>query len=84
MADHKSLNIVIAYADGDMEWNCSQFRALDPANAINYAAEHGELYHHAYDGWKAKLVHISGFLDYLSPAIQDIIAPSDLIIVSAM
>lgn len=32
-------------------------------------------------GHKAKLIHVSGFLDILNPAIQDFIGPADLIIV---
>src|SRR5512139_1652082 len=61
----------------DPEWNCSQWRALDPSDAINHAAEHDP----AYAGWSARLMHISGFMEYLSPVIQDIIGPADLIIV---
>lgn len=71
------MKIAYAYADSNLEWNCSEWRALCPSDAINYAAEHDP----AYAGWSAKLIHISGFLDYLSPAIQDIIGPADLVVV---
>lgn len=29
--------------------------------------------------WKCKLIHASGFLDYLSPVIQDLVMPADII-----
>jgi len=52
-----------------LEWNTSQYRALNFSDALNAAGHTG------------KLIHISGFMDYLSPAIQAIIAPADLVIV---
>lgn len=64
-------NVVMIYADAAHEWNCSQWRNLTPSNALNRAG----------DGWSCRLVHISGFLDYLNPTIQDIIAPADIIII---
>lgn len=51
------------------EWNCSQWRCLTPASAMNRTP-----------GWKAKLIHVSGFLDYLNPAIQDLVGPADIIV----
>ena len=56
------------YADSAREWNCSQWRNLGPSDALNRA------------GHQAKLIHVSGFIDYLSPAIQELIAPADIII----
>ncbi len=61
----------MVYADSPHEWNCSQWRNLTPSNALNRAG----------NGWSCRLVHISGFLDYENPIIQDIIAPADLIII---
>ncbi len=31
-------------------------------------------------GWKGKLIHYSGFIQFLDPAIQDLVGPADLII----
>src|SRR3972149_10215334 len=44
---------------------------LSPSNSMNKAG----------NGWKAKLIHCSGFMYFLAPAIQDLIGPADLIIV---
>ncbi len=52
----------------------SRWRDLIPANAINKAAENGTRL-----GWSTKLVHISGFVDITSPAIQDIIFTCEVI-----
>lgn len=52
-----------------MELLLSQWRDLTPADAFN-----------AYgNGLKAKLIHASGFLDFLNPAIQDLVGPADII-----
>jgi len=69
------VKVAFIYADSAQEWNCSEWRMLAPADAMNRAREK--------DGadWDAKLIHISGFTDYLAPAIQDLIMPRDLIIV---
>ena len=52
--------------------NVSQWSALQPSSAFN---------RHQHLNWKGKLAHISGFSEYLSPQIQEIIFDSDLIIV---
>ncbi len=62
--------IVRCFADGVNEWNCSNWRDLKPADAINRTEEH-----------RAKLIHASGFIDYLNPSIQDLVSPADIIIV---
>lgn len=51
----------------------SQWRDLTPANAINYRAEHDP----AFQDWSAKLIHVSGFTDYINPVIQDWIMQAD-------
>ncbi len=61
---------IFCFADSELEWNCSQWRALTPSNAQNRKP----------DEWKSKLIHWSGFISYLNPAIQDLVAPADLII----
>ena len=63
------MNIIMVYADSAREWNCSQWRNLSPADALNRS-----------DRNQAKLIHVSGFVDYLAPAIQELIAPADIII----
>lgn len=59
----------MVYADSAREWNCSQWRNLTPSDAINRSEKH-----------QAKLIHVSGFEDYLSPVIQELIAPADIIV----
>jgi len=61
--------IVFIYADSPKEWNCSQWRSLTPSDAINRSGKHS-----------AKLIHVSGFENYLNPAMQEIIAYADIII----
>ena len=51
----------------------AEWRMLAPANAMSAAGERGE-------DWKAKMIHVSGFANYLDPVIQDHVGPSDLII----
>ncbi len=64
------LNIIFVYADSPAEWNCSQWRALTPSDAMNKAGQ----------GWRAKLIHVSGFMNFLDEKIQDLVWPADLII----
>jgi hypothetical protein len=64
-----------------MEWNCSEWRALCVSDAINAAAEADTLTGGPRKDWHAKLIHISGFMSYLNPAIQDLVMPMDLVIV---
>jgi hypothetical protein len=53
----------------------SEWRQLAPCDAMNRAREK--------DGadWDAKMIHISGFVQYLDRAIQDLVMPRDIIIV---
>lgn len=54
---------------GKTEWNCSEWRCLCISNYLNKTNKHS-----------GRLCHVSGFMDYLSPAIQDMVMPADLII----
>jgi hypothetical protein len=69
------MRVVFIYADSPSEWNCSEFRSLQPADAINTAAKNDP----ARKDWYAKLIHVSGFSDYLNPVIQDIVMRGDII-----
>lgn len=69
------MNVIYVYADNDHEWNCSEFRCLSPSDAINRAASTN-----ARPNWSAKLIHISGFMNFLDPAIQDIVHQADIIV----
>jgi hypothetical protein len=64
------MKIIYVYADSPSEWNCSQWRSLTPSDAINKKG----------DGIEAKLIHVSGFYDFLNPAIQDLVAPASVIV----
>lgn len=64
--------IVKVYADRAEEWNCSEWRDLAVADAINASGR---------PGWRAKLVHVSGFTAFLDPAIQDTISGANIITV---
>ncbi len=58
------------FADGESEWNCSQWRALSPSDVLNRSGKH-----------RSKLVFIGSFVDYGSPAMQDLIGPANIIVV---
>lgn len=58
-------------APRDAEWNCSQWRNLSPADGANSKPELG---------LSMKLVHVSGALQYLNPAVQDLFARADVIV----
>ena len=47
------------------------------SNAVNKLAQTDE----SYKDWSCRLVHTSGFINYLNPAIQDILGPADIITV---
>ncbi len=64
------MNICIVFADGESEWNCSQWRALSPADVLNRSGKH-----------TAKLVVIGSFIDYTSQAIQDLVGSAQVIVV---
>lgn len=65
------MRVVYIFADSPAEWNCSEWRCLAFADAFN---RHPEL------EVEAKLLHVSGFLEYLSDPIQHWLGPADLII----
>lgn len=72
MSSNKSgLKIVKIFADSAAEWNCSQWRDLGPSDAFNRAG----------GKWSGKLLHASGFLNYLSPVVQNYVMQADLITV---
>ena len=56
---------------GSGDCNTSQWRQKTPSDAFN---------RHPEQGWFGKLVHFSGFLEYLSHPIQEWVGPADLII----
>lgn len=76
MATKDKFHLVKIYADAPHEWNCSEWRDLAVADAINKSATDG-----VHPDWSAKLVHVSGFMDYLNPAIQEIMRKADIITV---
>jgi hypothetical protein len=65
------VNVVYVFADSPSEWNCSEWRCKAFADAFN---RHPEI------GVSAKLLHVSGFLEYLSDPVQYWLGPADLII----
>ncbi len=64
------MHILYVYADSDMEWNCSDWRCLRPANALNKTKDHS-----------AKLLYLPSFVDFTNPAVADIVGYADIIIV---
>lgn len=64
------MNICTIFADGESEWNCSQWRALSPADVLNRSGKH-----------TAKLVYIQSFADYSNPAVQDLVGSAQVIVV---
>lgn len=50
--------------------NCSQWRALSPADCLNRSGKH-----------TAKLIFIGSFVDYSSPVIQDLVGSAQVIVV---
>lgn len=64
--------VIFVFADNANEWNCSQWRSLTPSDCFN---------RHQDKGWQGKLIHISDFINYLAPHIQDWLKPADVIIV---
>ena len=73
----KGMKVIYVFSDSPIEWNCSEWRMHAPSDAINWNAENNP----EYTGWSAKMIHITGFLDYLDTTIQNHIAPADIIIV---
>ena len=66
-------HVLFIYADNASEWNCSQWRALGPSNAINrYGAD---------EGHSARCLYLSDFVQIGHPTIQDVVARFDLIVV---
>jgi hypothetical protein len=70
------MKIAMVYADSMSEWNCSEWRQNAVCDAINKKIEQGEL---DRNKWSAKMLHVSGFVNFLDPAIQDIVMPVDVI-----
>jgi hypothetical protein len=63
------MDIVYVYADRKHEWNCSEWRCVFPAHAINQTSQH-----------HAKLLDIPSFLDN-TPEAQEACSGSQVIIV---
>jgi hypothetical protein len=63
------LNLVFVYADSPGEWNCSQYLAIDPMNAIN-----------KLEGHSAKAIHINDFVTN-NEETQKLISAADLVMV---
>lgn len=64
------MRVIYVFADSASEWNCSEWRCKafsDAFNRVNVGVE-------------AKLIHVSGFLEYLASPLQAWIGPADLII----
>ena len=65
------MKVIYVYADSPEEWNCSQWRCLTPSDAINSKDD---------NQFQAKLIHVSGFLDFMNPAIQDLVGPASVVV----
>lgn len=70
----KGLHILYLYADGESEWNCSQWRALTPANAINAEHAAGRTPH------TAKLYHLGTALDWRDPRVEQALGLADVMV----
>jgi hypothetical protein len=67
----RGYSVIHVYSDSPREWNTSQWRALTPSNALNTRPDLG---------WKSKLIHVSGAMNFLDDVVQGWIGPADLII----
>jgi len=70
----RGLHLVYLYADSPTEWNCSQWRALTPADAINSEREAGRTYH------TAQLFQLPTALDWNHTEVQKKIGKADIIV----
>ncbi len=70
----KGLHILYLYADGESEWNCSQWRALTPANAINSENAAGRTAH------TAKLYHLGSAIDWRDPRVEQALGMANVMV----
>lgn len=63
------MNVVYVYADGEREWNCSEWRCAVPARALNRTGRH-----------TAQMLSIQDFANR-TPAADAACGPADLIVV---
>lgn len=68
------MHVIYLYADTDKEWNCSEWRALSPANAINAEHEAGRSPH------TAQLFYLPTALGWHDPAVQDKLGRADVLV----
>lgn len=64
------MRVVYVYADTPAEWNCSEWRCKAFSDAFNRTDT----------GVQAKLIHVSGFEEFLSAPVQAWVGPADLVI----
>lgn len=70
----RGLHIIYLYADSPSEWNCSQWRALSPSDAINSEHEAGRTAH------TAQLFQLQTSLNWRHPAVQHALGFADVMI----
>lgn len=70
----KGLHFIYLYADSEGEWNCSQWRALTPSNAINAENEAGRTPH------TAQLFHLPSALQWHNPQVQKKLGMGDVLV----
>ena len=68
------LHIMHLYADSPSEWNCSQWRALTPADALNGEHEAGRTPH------SAKLFYLPTALAWNDPQTQKLLGAADVLV----
>src|SRR5512136_2298499 len=68
------MHIIFLYADSANEWNCSQWRALTPSDAINAEHEAGRT------DLTAQCFHLPSAVDWHNPQIQRVLGLGDVLI----
>lgn len=68
------LHIVHLYADSPGEWNCSQWRCLTPADAINAEHAAGRCPH------TAQLFYLPSAVDWHNPQVQKVLGRGDVLV----
>lgn len=68
------LHIMHLYADSPTEWNCSQWRCLSPADALNGEHAAGRTPH------TAKLYYLPTALQWDNPQVQKQLGPADVLV----
>ena len=70
----RGIHFIHLYADSASEWNCSQWRNLTPADAMNAEHEAGRTPN------TAQLFHLPSALDWNHPQVQDKLGRGDVLI----